>query len=1669
MSFKSFFLLFVSFIAITFSQTSDPPYNTIKVQINSGNPVFPFPQFLPYKNPTGTFGNLADKNPMGVTHAEMEQTMRDAYQIAMNRAYKPGGGVGGVDYIYFDSDCHCTEGDGYGMLAAVSMADKTTFDGLWLYVHDTFMHKVKRYRDCKINDPEYEYSTLPGVYHNPTDNSATDGDVDIAFALFCAYKQWGEFMGINDAEGNPISYKQASIEILKGLTDTLIYVKNNLNYLSGDIGLDGYLKSGDSWGELTNWASDTTRSGFPRIPEFKGPQQTYFDYSAPSYFHEWAAFLSCEDSSTHAWNIKQFQRAEASADWLMGQILTADPAMIPYIGRVSMSADNKPAFEPFNEGEDFRLAWRTILNYVWHGNPSSTWDPESHQVISGKANTFERDIGLRYAKFLSDTRQSPWNNPCIEAKDKLASYWGPMVLLNRYTPLGKPLGSFFLNWIPGTGSISAVAAQDYNLMADLYRYCEIEWFVKLPGDGYLTSVPFYFHEWFRMLGLLVSSGNYQAPSEFKPTANMKVYMSIDKTFAFVNDTVTYTIDYRNYGSLNATNTVIIDTLHNDFVFLSATGGGVFNSSNHTITWNIGTVPGFKTTAGIDPTKGQVQFKVKVGNANQKQYRNRATISCSNGTGWTSNEFPNHITSVMERNYLDIAKRALIIKKTSSATRVKPGTSVQFTIDFENTSEAGWINGGRPGIHFSFSQSAGTGNDPSNVMRFRLFHDAQEGYIDYGNYRVSYFLYDSLIKNLGSTGNDTGWILQRSIIEGIDSLKLVHELITPGEDSLGKWNQRVIVQFSDPTDPNRIPKLATIDHHLSEYRGKRGSIHRGGTDPLRLVWFLNNTAWMKINWNDDWSWDPKISQSDGDIYFPVTNDWTDLQNPDVPVNTWNPRGCETSERTVNNILVEEWDGYTWRRVAGNGPLPGRDAINVVIRDTLPQGLTFTGFTSGPTLGIEPVINGNVITWKIPKLQIKQKGTITYTAIADGSCPLTPDLDIVDRAWISAEKESPVADSSLLTISCDSVPKPPTADHLDIVLDTFSVDLNHDTQIESINIDANTENVKLFAAVRDKKGNFMSWANASWTSSNPSIGSIAVLDSMTGLVTRISSGTITVIVSQNGLKPDSIMVYVAQLPPWPVTVSAKMLDTNADIIPDLLHLMLSDTFHLNQRPDSIVINYLGKTYSIPATNTILNGTSLSVPFTSLFGVDPQPAGISTLVMTVNNDKKRDSKVFIDGVCPAIKSCLLHDKVDSSSKDTLSLKFFERISTNNLKGTVLLLIRNGTADTIPLQATVLDGQEFSDSAIVTVSGAFSPSEGDLLRFVPGASGNTVADMSGNTPHLLNRPVTIRTKPPVIKSAWYTDKNGDGTVETVYLTFNKAVDVTNFDISLNWSDIHSLDHMKSPMFINSPSDHSIIVIDLPYDFTSNFSLKTGGNMIALVEFLSAPDDPQSIWVADSASPVLTSAVITPGISSEENNNSIDTLNVSFSEGIIISDKTNPFFIQRSGKVADTMDLKLLYVNGNDAVFLVSGYHGLIFPVTGDSMWIRPATISDTGSVWQNVYDNHKVALLVKPPQIKWKIVMGPNPIHTKNPDPKITFSIKPLIKTRVAFSIEAKITIYDALGNIVVHQADFKNPTGTLPIFVWNGRNLNGRLVGTGTYVGKIIFSDGTPAQTVKIGVKR
>lgn len=95
---KAFYLkeIIFLFIVLLCLGTTKIVRAQVDANINSGDPSFPFPQFLPYEGPGGhSLGNLATQNAPGVTHAEMERRIRDAWHIMTNNIDPVGESAGG--------------------------------------------------------------------------------------------------------------------------------------------------------------------------------------------------------------------------------------------------------------------------------------------------------------------------------------------------------------------------------------------------------------------------------------------------------------------------------------------------------------------------------------------------------------------------------------------------------------------------------------------------------------------------------------------------------------------------------------------------------------------------------------------------------------------------------------------------------------------------------------------------------------------------------------------------------------------------------------------------------------------------------------------------------------------------------------------------------------------------------------------------------------------------------------------------------------------------------------------------------------------------------------------------------------------------------------------------------------------------------------------------------------------------------------------------------------------------------------------------------------------------------------------------------------------------------------------------------------------------------------
>lgn len=1107
-------------------QGQNVPYNPsafIEVNINSGDPAFPYPQFLEYP---GGGKSLAKYNAEGVTHADMEKAGREAYEIMTHRCRYFGGTHCGVKYIVFNPISNggttetsltypdvpgaygtfCSEGDGYILLAAALFADQKTYNGLYMWIHDNRFSGVKRFKDGKMfRENKKGFTTCPylagwGADETTTTegkcHSATDGDVDIALATLIAYKQWGEFMKqdgeiVRDANGDPISYLYEAQRCIGALVDTVPqweYGANTLSgYLPGVIGIDGYTKDGVAQGEVTRWRfSDAAIARYGNIngPYNGGPVlmsqygKMFADYDAPAYYDEFYKWFKEDgaknyDKSTTEWRVHQFQKAAASGNWITK--MAYEDGRYASIGSFSVGDDgSNPTFgESGLDGEDFRFAWRHLLDYLWHGETAYDWDPKNHSVIEGQSHDGVKLMGIRHAQLLKDppgVGDKPGTSACAKlgaSPDAGQPMWSGVVHNpQQYNSDGTVKSFYHTNYSIGAGSPAAVIAEDQEFLNDMYRSLELRWDGNNTDVGaedeerYIGSTPKYFHGWYRTLGMLVCQGNMHAPANMKSAANMKVYMSVDKTYAYVDDQIDYTVQYRNYGSAEATGVKIETEIDPNYEVVSISNGGKFSGGK--IVWNIGTVPGFKT-GHLAETMDSVSFRVIARDTLNPRICLTSKITGSNFEEWVSNEYPNHATYTMERNCVDIlANRTLTIDKKASRKAMNPGDVVAFTVEFENKSEgeSSWLNGGRDNVRLSYGNYMMSNTANLFYQYYRFWNDAYEAYINLGNYRVSYFMYDAASIGLYDNDNPTGW--QFELDNGNDmakygwmptgaETKFTYQKMPNGEDEHGKWNQRIMIQFPS--------SLMAASAYVYDHLNNAFQLHKGGYGPcfFRTRLGIKQAKAMYEKVKDDWSYsgDLAISALDGqtETFTLITPGWANYDNPGYEITNYARNICNPlSVPNYDRVLIEEFDGYTWRRIQGTGPLPGREANNVTIVDTIPYELEWVGWKDSTALKDDkgekikatytPAANPKsagytgIVKWTTPVMLVGEKDKLIYMCKArDLGCPNAEDAYYMNVAWISSQTDSP--DSARVELMTTCAELPPVIDEQTCLFKTASV--------------------------------------------------------------------------------------------------------------------------------------------------------------------------------------------------------------------------------------------------------------------------------------------------------------------------------------------------------------------------------------------------------------------------------------------------------------------------------------------------------------------------------------------------------------------------------------------------------------------------------------------------------
>lgn len=189
---------------------------------------FPFPHHTTYA--AGT------TKPNNVTQSSMDNTVTNFWALWSNRYLKTTG-IGGQYYVAYNLEGQgdtnastVSEAHGYGMVLSAYLAGadpkaKTYFDGLYAYYK---AHPSDNNSNLMAWEQDTSFNDQGGA------DSATDGDMDIAYSLLLANKQWGSTGTIN--------YFQAATNMINAL------MQSDVNQTQWTLRLGDWATSGTSKG-----------------------------------------------------------------------------------------------------------------------------------------------------------------------------------------------------------------------------------------------------------------------------------------------------------------------------------------------------------------------------------------------------------------------------------------------------------------------------------------------------------------------------------------------------------------------------------------------------------------------------------------------------------------------------------------------------------------------------------------------------------------------------------------------------------------------------------------------------------------------------------------------------------------------------------------------------------------------------------------------------------------------------------------------------------------------------------------------------------------------------------------------------------------------------------------------------------------------------------------------------------------------------------------------------------------------------------------------------------------------------------------------------------------------------------------------------------------------------
>ena len=703
----------------------------------------------------------------------------------------------------------------------------------------------------------------------------------------------------------------------------------------------------------------------------------YVDYWDPGYYRCWGSTYS---------GVSYPNRGTTGGEWTnvanntAAALVAADAAA----GNHGFNADNiqlngATASTPptsFTYGgttasaEGMRGPWRYVMDVVYNGN-----------------NTLQN--------FVTNTNNSLKNNNVVALSDS-DKVWNIAQQWNTNGTWGAGLPG---QWGMGTMAAVATASNDPTWINQTYRLASTYQFVQqAAGSNYAPTSLFYYNNDLDMLGLLINTGNFPWPCDNQwNQAVMKVSEDVNKTFGCPGDTLTYTIVYKNVGAATAASVTLTDPIPSNATYVSSSPSATNSGGN--LTWVVSNL------APNSPATITVTMQIASSASSGQTVINPVSAVPSSGVSAVSSAYPDTASSTYKMNYVDVVDCALQTTKSANVATVNPGNTVTYTLTYKNASHERLARA-RPQVFVQFNTTAASSsaNAPYISTDYQILNESYED-INLKNYRVSYFLNSSNagVNMCGSTGNP--WTAQ-TIYDTSGGYTIANSAMVPGTG----YNQKVVLTWTGATTFTSSGLLP--DRYLiQQWNGWGGQIQ------TQVNLYESNSATR--NNTTDWSYNAgplanSCAAYTGDAYVDIKTALTDPGGYADPCN-------QSGSTAVTNLLVEEYDGYTWRVVSGNAPYYGRD-INAQLSDTLNSNLTFGGFVGAPCDAVTAYNAGtNTVSWTWPDLMATESGTVTYWAVVKSSA--TTCSSVPNSATLSDLNGKEKADSSnsvAVSVACTPIP-------------------------------------------------------------------------------------------------------------------------------------------------------------------------------------------------------------------------------------------------------------------------------------------------------------------------------------------------------------------------------------------------------------------------------------------------------------------------------------------------------------------------------------------------------------------------------------------------------------------------------------------------------------------------